>query len=332
MDEVHFIKNPKAKRTKACKKLAKACEQVIGLSGTPIVNKPVEFFNALNLIEPSIFNSWWGYVHKYCGAKRNRFGLDTSGSSNTEELNTLVSTIMIRRLKKNVLTELPDKIRTVMPLELDNKSQYEYAQDDFINYLKEKKGGAAVKKAKNAETLVRLEALKQLVVKGKMKAIKRWIQDYLEGNDKLVVFCVHLNVITWLKDQFQDIYVEVTGNVTGKDRDKAVEDFQNDPSKRLFLGNKAAGVGLTLTAANATCTIELPWSPGDCDQQEDRVHRIGQEADSVSAFYLVGKNTIEEDIMQLLDKKRKVLDAVLDGKVTEETSLLTELVKKYEEE
>ena len=128
-----------------------------------------------------------------------------------------------------------------------------------------------------------------------------------------------------------NICVKVNGSITGKMRDKAVEDFQNDPSKRLFLGNKSAGVGLTLTSANATCTIELPWSPGECDQQEDRIHRIGQEADSVHAYYLLSEGTIEEEIMELLDSKRKVLTAVLDGTTTETESLLSELLKTYKE-
>ena len=327
IDEAHFIKNNKAKRTKNIKKLAKGRE-IIALTGTPIINKPVEFFNILNLIEPDLFNNWFSYVKRYCGAYQDRYGWDVSGSTNSEELHALASKCMIRRLKKDVLTQLPSKIRSVIPLEINNKKQYDFAKKELIQYLTEKKGSTEAIKAKNAETLVRIETLKQIVVKGKIKGIIEWIKDYLESNDKLVVFCTHLDVMAKLKETFRDICVEVNGSITGVKRDQAVNEFQNNPNIRLFIGNKAAGVGITLTAANSTCTIELPWSPGDCDQQEDRVHRIGQESDIVNAFYLIGQNTIEEEIIELLDKKRKVLDSVVDGKITNDESLLSELIKK----
>jgi len=110
-----------------------------------------------------------------------------------------------------------------------------------------------------------------------------------------------------------------------------VDRFQNDPTVRLFVGNiKAAGVGITLTASSNVVFLELPWTPGDLSQAEDRCHRIGQE-DSVNVYYLLAFNTIEEKIAKMIDRKRKVLDAVLDGKVTEEKSLLSELINSYQE-
>lgn len=329
-DESHFIKNPKAKRTVSVKAISSVCKHFIALSGTPIINRPIEFFNTLNIIDQDAFGSFWQYAKRYCGAVKNKFGWDFSGSSNQEELNDVLSVLMIRRLKQDVLKDLPAKIRTVVPIEIDNKKEYQFASDEFFTWLKEEKGSKAVSKAMNAKALTRIENLKQVAVKGKMKSIISWISDHLESNGKLVVFANHLSVLDELEKEFSDIVVRIDGSVTKEKRNDAVEKFQTDDSIRLFIGNKAAGVGLTLTAANATCTIELPWSPGDCDQQEDRVHRIGQDADSVHAYYLIAENTIEDDIMELLDRKRIVLKAILDGQeIVSSDSLFSDLLKSF---
>ena len=144
------------------------------------------------------------------------------------------------------------------------------------------------------------------------------------------MFAVHKFVIDALMQEFAGIAVKVDGSVTGINRQKAVDEFQTNKDVKLFIGNiKAAGVGITLTAASNVAFIELPWTPGDVVQAEDRIHRIGQKA-SVTIHYLLANDTIEDKIAKLIDSKRKVLDAVLDGKVTEQTSLLTELMNEYE--
>ena len=132
-------------------------------------------------------------------------------------------------------------------------------------------------------------------------------------------------------EQFKDIAVKVDGSVPNEQRSINVERFQNDPKIRLFVGNvQAAGVGLTLTAASNVAFLELPWTPGELSQAEDRCHRIGQK-DAVNVHYLLAEGTIEEKIARLIDKKRKVLDSVLDGKETEQESLLTEIMNEYDQ-
>lgn len=330
-DECHYYKNNKAKRTKAVKKLAKQAEHFIALSGTPIVNRPVEFFNALSSIESGLFPSFWKYAQKYCGAKHNGFGWDFGGATNTEELHeTLVNTIMLRRKKADVLKELPAKQRAIVPLEIANRKEYNKVEQDFINWVRETKGKEAAKKASNAEVLGQIEALKQVTIKGKMKAAIDWIKDFIDIDGKLVVFCTHKATIDSLMEQFSDIAVKVDGST--QDKQAAVDAFQDDENVRLFVGNiKAAGTGITLTTASNVVFLELPWTPGDLEQAADRCHRIGQEADAITIWHLLAQNTIEEEIVQMLDKKRKVLDQVLDGKQPEEESLLTELIKKYTE-
>ena len=149
-------------------------------------------------------------------------------------------------------------------------------------------------------------------------------------DEKLVVFATHKFVIEALMNEFAGIAVKVDGSVTGLNRQKAVDEFQTNKDVRLFIGNiKAAGVGITLTASSNVAFLELPWEPGSVTQAEDRIHRIGQK-NSVTIHYLLANDTIEEKIARLIDSKRKILDAVLDGKKTEGTSLLSELMTEYE--
>ncbi len=333
-DEAHLIRNNSAIRTKATKKLAKKIPHVIALTGTPIVNRPIEGFNIVQIINKTIFPSFWEYAHKYCGAKHNGFGWDFTGATNKEELHKkLTESIMIRRKKEDVLKDLPNKVYSYVPMELDNEKEYQKAEREFIRYLLEHKGLEAARKAKQAEHLVKIEALKQLAVKGKMKQAVEWIQNFIEGGNgdgKLVVFATHKETINQLMEEFKEVAVKVDGSVNTENRNRAVEKFQNDPTVKLFVGNiQAAGVGLTLTAASSVAFLELPWMPGELVQAEDRCHRIGQK-NTVNIYYLLADNTIEYKIAEMLDNKRGVLDAVLDGKETKEARLLTELIKSYQ--
>jgi len=237
---------------------------------------------------------------------------------------------MIRRKKADVLKDLPDKLKAFVPMQLTNAEEYQQAENDFISYLTHTKGMAAAERASNAETLVRIEALKQLSVRGKIDQVVDWVEAFLEGSDqKLVIFAVHKETIEWLIGAYYKIAVKVDGSVSMLERQNAVDKFQNDPTCRIFIGNiQAAGVGLTLTASSNVAFIELPWTPGALVQAEDRCHRIGQK-DSVTIHYLLATGTIEEKIAHLLDSKRKILDSVLDGEKTAQTSLLTELMKEY---
>lgn len=330
MDEIHSIKNSGTKRTKAVKQLAKGIHHIIGLSGTPIVNRPIEMFNALTLIDSTAIPNFREYTRRYCGAHYNGFGWDFTGATNTDELHKrLVDTIMIRRKKTDVLTDLPDKLKAFVPMELKNQDEYDNAEADFISYLSRTKGTAAAERASNAQALAEIEGLKQIAVAGKLDQCVDWIEEFLETDQKLVVFAVHKSAIDALTDKFGDKAVKIDGSVSMAQRNIAVDRFQNDPSVRLFVGNiQAAGVGLTLTAASNVAFIELPWTPGALVQAEDRCHRIGQK-DSVTIHFLLAAGTIEEKIAKLLDKKRVVLDAILDGEKTSQESLLAELMNSF---
>ena len=321
IDECQKIKNWKSKRTQAITELAKEIPYVMALSGTPIESRPIEFYPALSIIKPSLFPNFWSFANRYCGESGN-----FNGHSNTQELNDiLVNTIMIRRLKQDVLKELPSKVRSVIPVSIDMK-EYQKAENALLSYIAQLEGRVSGGDGALAE----IERLKQAAVLGKMKQAIEWIEDYLETDRKLVVFATHTFVLDMLEKHFKDIVVRVDGGTPDKKRMLNVDLFQGDDSIRLFIGNlKAAGVGITLTAASDTLTLEFGWTPGGHDQAEDRVHRIGQEADSVTAYYIIAKGTIEEELAEMLDQKRDILSQILDGKPAKDFEMFTKLMKHY---
>lgn len=326
LDESHYIKNPKAKRTRNIQYLGTKMNKIICISGTPITNRPSEFFTTLNLLNPQMFSSRTKFEYEYCDKENDP---QAKGATNIEKLNDILNkSFMIRRLKKDVLKELPEKIKTSIVLPLDNWDDYNFAKRDLISYLKETEGNAAAMRARSAMVLVRFEKMKQLAVEGKKQYTFEWIDDHLlEG--KLAVFCTHRKTIDDLIERYGDIAVKIDGSIPSKQRQEIVRQFQEDPKIKLFVGNiRAAGVGITLTAASNLAFIELPWTPGECVQAEDRLHRIGQ-LNSVNIYYLVAANTIEEEIAEIIDRKTRVLNAVIDGKATNDDDLLTSLIDKY---
>jgi len=332
VDETSMIKNRSAQRTRALIELAKGVPHIIGLSGTPIINRPIEGFTILHMIAPKIFPRFWDYAQRYCGAKWTRYGWDFSGASRTKELHELLtSTIMIRRKKSEVLNELPDKIRTVVPLRFESL-EYRKMEAEFRAWLREHK------EAKIVNVLSEIELLRQFVVGKKLPQVIEWIKDFLEstegnGNGKLVVFYHHKVVGDKLEDHFKSISVRIDGDTPVQKRQEYVDRFQSDPKIRIFLGNiQAAGLGITLTAASSVVFVELPWAPALLDQAEDRCHRIGQKS-VVNVYYLVAARTIEENIANLLDKKRQVVKMVLDGQeVTSDEKIRDLLIQELAKE
>lgn len=323
LDESVAIKESTARRTKAIKRLARNIPSVIALSGTPILNRASEIYNTIKIINTELFDSPKEFKQRYCG-------WDFSGPTHIPELHTiLTSTIMLRRLKEDVLKELPPKLFSFVPIEIDNEPEYRKAESDFIEYIREKKGDENALKAERAKQFAQIETLKQLSVKGKMKVAMDWIGDLLNADGKLVVFCSHHFVVDILMESFGNIAVKLDGRDTYIEKNRSVEKFQNEDNIRLFVGNiKAAGTGLTLTASSNVAFMEYPWSPADLQQCADRCHRIGQK-DSVNVYYLHGNNTIEERLIRILDSKKLIMDSLLDGIDTPDENLLTEIIKSY---
>lgn len=357
LDECHYIKNAKAQRTKAVKALCKGTKHIIALSGTAIQNRPIELFNTLNILNPHVFPSRWNFAHKYCDAKHTGFGWDFSGASNMEELHSILKNhSMIRRKKQDVLKELPDKTYNYIPIEISNRKDYDCAKDEFIAFVtqnisdelneteislqkelgyvnialnKEEIIQEKVSSISKAETLVKIGYLQRLATEGIISQVKEWIYNFLENNEKLVLFATHTRFITEIENEFKNISVKIDGSTPVARRQQIVDAFQNNKKIKIFIGNiKAAGVGLTLTSSSNVAFLEYPWSPGDLTQAEDRCHRIGQK-NNVNIHYFIAKDTIVEEMISLLNEKQKVIDGILDGKSQNNENLINELLRQY---
>ena len=328
-DESHYLKNYKAQRTQASLEVAKAAKSVLALSGTAITNRPSEFFTTLNLLRPAEFPSFFAFGKRYCDAFDNGFGWDFSGSSNEAELHERTRTVAIRRLKKEVMADLPDKIRQIVPVTPTSKELKEYRDNA-------RRWGAEYEMHKERGTLPAGFVLNMLTDlrhhAGRMKtgATARWAMDYHMTTGKpLIIFTHHRDVQEMVTDELQAAHSKLTkadrasfgalsidyinGSVSAEKRQDAVERFQSGATKFLVCSTVAAKEGLTLTEADTVVFVEREWVPGWEEQAEDRVNRIGQDAETVHALYLSVTGTIDDKFNAVVEEKRKVVSSIIDG-------------------
>ena len=348
LDEAHYIKNAKAARTMATQAVCDAIKQLeyrVLLTGTPMLNKPSEFYSLLKFLQRiNEFGGYWHFMTYFCGLEKTKYGMQANEAHNGKELNDkLRSSCYVRRLKKDVMTELPDKLRTTYYCDITNRAEYQRAKKDVVQWVQERverdkefmasiahlssgeqamaiaqrKADKAMR-AERGEMMVRLSALKRVAAEGKQKAAKEWIDNFLESGEKLVIFATHKFFLDQLKAWYPDA-ASIRSDMSAEERQHNSHRFQNDPRCRLMLGamgtsaaNSPAGVGHTWTAASHVLFLELGWNNALHDQCEDRCHRIGQK-DNVTAHYLLAKNTIEEKLATVIEEKRKISAIVVDG-------------------
>jgi SWI/SNF-related matrix-associated actin-dependent regulator 1 of chromatin subfamily A len=320
-DESHNCKNPKSQRSKAAAQLAKSVPHKILLTGTPVMNRPSELWHQLCIIDPNRYNSksFFKWHKKYTAAHQLHFGQKTvwdfSGASNLGELAESLKGIMIRRTKAEVLPDLPAKRRQTLLVSIDNRREYDHAEKDFLSWIKEQKGHAAVERASSVEQLSMVEALRQIAIQGKMKQAIEWICDFLETGEKLVVFATHRATIDTLMTEFSKVAVRLDGGMCAEEKQLSVDRFQTDPEIRLFLGNvKAAGEGIPLFAASNALFVEMAWGPKTHEQCESRLHRIGQK-NAVTARYMIAVDTIDEKIADMLEAKGGITSAAIGDNI-----------------
>jgi SNF2 family DNA or RNA helicase len=304
-DECQFISGIETARTQGvidvCKEIKSA--RRIFLSGTPYTSATKQFFTTLHLIDPRIFANRWRYQMTYCDPVKNGFGWEFRGLSNGEQLHNLVSRIMLRRLKKDHLKELPEKIKSIVPMKV-NKNRYKDYQITENRMLK----GKIVNEKQT------YQELKRIACYLKIDSCMQWIKDYLEINNKLVVFCYHKDCFEILMREFKNICVGINGDTPSNKRQSIVDKFQNDKKIKLFNGQiRAAGLGITLTAASAVAFVEFGDTAAEHEHAEDRIHRIGQEADKIIAYYLIAQGTVDEDIIENVRINYSNQKQVLDG-------------------
>jgi SWI/SNF-related matrix-associated actin-dependent regulator 1 of chromatin subfamily A len=324
LDECQYIKNPKAKRTSATQAL-QATRRML-LTGTPILNRPVELWPALQMLDPDgLGRNFFGFANRYCGAKQIRAGKkmvwDFTGSSNLEELQERMRTkFMVRRLKADVLTELPAKRRQIIPLEPKGISSIIKSEQSILTRLGFEE---AARRLEEGDKLLFDEMAKGRHDLGmaKVPLALDHIRDMLESVDKVVVFAHHQDVIAALREGLLEYGCAViTGQTSGTARQAEVDRFQTDPDCRVFIGNiKAAGVGITLTAASTVVFVESDWTPGWMAQAEDRCHRIGQ-SESVLIQYLVFDGSMDALLCSMLVTKAAVANRALDADTVQDLS------------
>lgn len=340
LDECHMIKNSKAQRTKIIKKLASVMPRRILLSGTPFLSRPSELFNSLYLVDPRTWNNYYSYTKRYCDGFRDSYGWNDRGASNIEELQDKISKYFIRRQKKDILPELPEKtfIDYLVDLSPDIQKQYDLAEREFSKFLVEvkKKNKKEIKKALQAEKLVKLGALRNLTSKGKIGAAKEIVQNIIDGNEKVLVFSCYNEPLEELEKEFGDKTVMITGKIDSKKRNDLVNEFQNNENKKIFLGGmKSAGVGINLTAASNVLFIDFSWVPADHAQAIDRAHRIGSKTDKITIYQLYSRGTIDEYMHKILNKKQILFDCLVEGSCLDlarknyTSTIMNKIEKKY---
>ncbi|MCM0248096.1 DEAD/DEAH box helicase [Bacteroides fragilis] len=305
IDESHKCKSGKTQQGKFVEGICKGKRFLLALTGTPVVNNNTDLIQQLKILgRLEDFGGYSRFVERYCDGPKQ--------ASNVKELNwRLWNCCFFRREKSKVLTQLPDKTRQYLQIDITNMKEYQSAESDIVKYLKQYKNAsdAQVQRFMNGAVMVKMGLLKQISARGKIKAVSEFIHDVIDGGEKLIVFGYLKEVIAELKKEFPNA-VTVTGSDNISQKQFAVDSFQNNPDCKLIILNyKSGGTGLTLTASSRVAFIEFPWTFSDCEQAEDRAHRNGQK-NNVNCYYFLGKDTIDKYMYDVIQTKKNIANGV----------------------
>ena len=313
IDESHRVKDPSAQQTIFTKGITTGKEWIILLSGTTVVNRPEDLVAQLSIMgRLQEFGGRTKFMADYCTDpkdKKAELAVPLSVLSNQ-----LYANCMIRREKAKVLPQLPDKTCVDLYVDISNAPEYGLAAADLAEYLRQYTECTdwEIRRKMRMEALVRFMTLRQLATLGKVAQAVDFIRTFLDSGKKLIVFCSLHEVVDALCKAFPRA-VTVTGRDSAASKQAAVDSFQNNPDVQLIVCSiKAAGVGLTLTASSNVAFVELPWTFCDCQQCEDRAHRIGQK-DNVTCYYLLGRGTIDQTIYSLIHKKKSIAAEIMNS-------------------
>ncbi|NWV14883.1 ZRAB3 endonuclease, partial [Ptilonorhynchus violaceus] len=322
IDESHYMKSRNATRSKILLPIVQKALRAVLLTGTPALGRPEELFMQIEALFPRRFGTWSEYAKKYCDARVRFFGKrkqwDCRGASNLEELHQLLSAIMIRRLKNDVLTQLPPKVRQRIPFDLPQAAA-KNLNAIFAEWEKLMRNlGSDATESHFSQVMSLITRMYKETAIAKAGAVKDYIKMMLD-NDKLkfLVFAHHLSMLQACTEAVIESkvrYIRIDGSVPSAERIHLVNQFQKDPETRVaILSIQAAGQGLTFTAATHVVFAELYWDPGHIKQAEDRAHRIGQ-CSSVNIHFLIAKGTMDTLMWAMLNRKAKVTGSTLNGK------------------
>jgi SWI/SNF-related matrix-associated actin-dependent regulator 1 of chromatin subfamily A len=324
IDEAHYIQNGQAQRTKLVNHFSKRTDKLWLLTGTPMTSRPMNYFNLLSLIESPVAQNWMAYAIRYCQGYQfkagNRKIWNTSGASNLEELRDRTSRQVLRRLKTEVL-DLPDKIMTPIYLRLKSKL-YEGLMGEYYDWYKnrtEESSSLTVQFSK-------LMKVRQVIAEEKINDTIELAQNIIDQDKKVIIFTNFTDTLQKIHSHFGKQSVYLDGSCTKPQRQYAVDQFQENDKIKVFVGNlKAAGVGITLTAAEAVIMNDLSFVPSDHAQAEDRAYRYGQKS-NVSVYYPIFENTIEGVIYDMLSNKKNIIDTVMGDNIEEKGDFIEVLM------
>jgi SWI/SNF-related matrix-associated actin-dependent regulator 1 of chromatin subfamily A len=325
IDEAHYIKNAQAQRTKLINDIVKNVDRLWLLTGTPMTSRPIDYFNLLSLVDSPSARNWMAYVIRYCAGYQfkvgNRKVWNVMGSSNLEELRDRTSTTILRRLKENVL-DLPEKIITPVYLRLKSK-EYENVMGEYYDWYD--------KNPEESKSLTvqftKLTKVRQIIANEKVKETIEIAENIIEQGKKVIIFCNFTESLNMIKEHFGKTAVKLDGSMSQKERQLSVDEFQNNEKIKVFVGNiKAAGTGITLTAAEVAIMNDLSFLPSDHAQAEDRAYRYGQK-NNVLVYYPLFDNTIEGIIYDIINAKKQVIATVM-GDNQDTTEAAEEILNK----
>jgi hypothetical protein len=365
LDEAHFIKSRKAKRTRAAISLARGADIRIAMSGTPVVSRPIDLVSQLEALDRmkdmTRGRSAWWFIERYCRPTHNGYGWDTRGASNAFELgeNLRKHGILIRRRKEDVLDDLPIKQRVSLPLPIDNREEYNKVRDDIAYWVRQQvmadekfaeelqglsENDAArlwhdhiekkIARARAAIAITKLSALRRVCMRGKMKATIEWIEDFLTSDEKIVVFCTHREAVNTLHKHFGSKAVKIIGGMGADARQEAIDAFVDNDDVKIVVANidaAAEGIDGWQHVCSNVAFVELTWTPSKHHQAEDRCHRSGQQ-NPVTCYYLMAVDTIDEYLARMIDGKHAMISAIVDGEeVGQDTKILVDLMRRIAE-
>jgi len=278
-----------------------------------MTSRPIDYFNLLSLVDSPVAKNWMAYVVRYCAGYQFKVGprkvWNVMGASNLEELRDRTTNTILRRLKEDVL-DLPEKIITPIYLRLKSK-EYENLMGEYYEWYRSKPDES------NSLTVqfTKLTKVRQVIANEKTLQTIELAENIIEQGKKVIIFCNFTESLDAIVQHFGKSAVKVNGSMSKVERQNSVDRFQEDEKVKVFVGNiKAAGVGITLTAAEAVIMNDLSFLPSDHSQAEDRAYRIGQK-NNVLVYYPLFENTIEGLIYDILMAKKQVIATVMGDNV-----------------
>jgi SWI/SNF-related matrix-associated actin-dependent regulator 1 of chromatin subfamily A len=324
MDEAHMISNPQAQRTKIANDIASKSNRVWLLSGTPMTSRPMNYYNLLNLVDSPVAMNWMAYAKRYCNGFQFSVGKrkvwNVTGASNLDELRERTQTHILRRLKEEVL-DLPEKIITPVYLRLKSKDYEELVGEYFDWYDQNPEESTSL-----TIQFSKLMKVRKVIAKEKIKNTIELAENIIEQGKKVIIFTNFTDTLNEIYNHFGKSAVYLDGSCSKFHRQNSVDEFQTNDKIKVFVGNlKAAGVGITLTSAEAVIMNDLSFVPAEHSQAEDRSHRIGQK-NSTSVYYPLFENTIEGAIYDILNRKKKIISTVMGDDMFDEASSIEEML------